>query len=168
MLTDELRKEIETAEKKANKIYHKYLGQRKIVNSLKCKELKNKYLGKYVKYWTGSGEFDSKYDRYSYMYIYNIWATGGDEEEVYFEGAGFNYEFSEYMDGTFMYWSLFIQEKYRLYDLLEGTTYHIEIIDKDEFMDAFFSGTNKMIDEHNEFDYTHIKQIFNNDEEAKE
>ena len=49
MLTDKLRKEIETAEKKANKIRHKYLGQKKIVNDLKCKELKNKYLGKYVK-----------------------------------------------------------------------------------------------------------------------
>ena len=126
--------ELDDEVKKMEDMYNAYLEQRTKVNNLKIQDVKEKYLGKFIRYYY---PFYSNDDiAYQYLFIKNIWYSAPD---VYIEGEGFELSVSDDDDDNYFSWSKFIQERMTISDLMEnkGENDKIEIISESDFRNAF-------------------------------
>lgn len=126
--------ELDNEVKKMEDMYTAYLEQRTKVNNIKIQDVKEKYLGKFIRYYYS---FYSNDDiAYQYLFVKNIWYSAPD---VYVEGEGFELSVSEDNDNNYFSWSKFIQERMTISDLMEnkGENYKIEIISESDFRNAF-------------------------------
>ena len=140
---------IEQEVKKIDELYELIREHRRKLATLKIGEIKEKYLGKFVKITSIHEDEETSVNEGEYMFITNIWYSNsrGEEEKLYIEGYGFTASFYDFRDCTEFYWSPFIQKPYTLDSFLnENTGEKYMVIDEDEYMDAFYYFTNSMID----------------------
>lgn len=151
-MTEENQNSLLKAKKIKENKYQEYLDARKAFNDLCSKSIKDLYCGKYIK-WTESYTENSPH----YMYVYSIWNSS--DEKIYFEGVYFHCVISEYADYTWFDWTQFSQRDFNLYDFNDETGEYnsnsgkMSIISREEFFEAFHEATEKMIKEHQEFEY---------------
>lgn len=126
--------ELDDEVKKLEDMYTAYLEQRTKVNNLKIQDVKEKYLGKFIRYYYSFYANDDI--AYKYLFIKNIWYSSPD---VYVEGEGFELALSEDNCDNYFSWSNFIQERMTISDLMEnkGENDKIEIISESDFRNAF-------------------------------
>ena len=143
---------IEQAYKEKEKLYRKYEVARQKYNDLKIQEYKDKWLGQFITIDDEPNSDDSHKD-ICYMFVNNVWYSSSNDN-VYIEGIGFSGIYTEYRDDTYFGWSQFVQRKIS-YDWLDNDKLiKINVIDEKTYNDAFYMLVDKMMKEHQEYEYT--------------
>lgn len=152
MTKEEAKKQIDIKSEELQQI-------RKVYSDMCVDVYRKNYLGKFIKWYEISNS------EMNYMYVYNIW--DGRENNIYFEGVYFKFVFSEYADCTFADWTQFHQHSFSLSDFNEDTGEfrqdyitkkpRMVIISREEFMETFNTNVQKMIKEHEEFEYEPVR-----------
>lgn len=112
-----------------NKSYAHYNEVKEKYRNEKMERLFGNFVGKYIKYdfWKDD----------CYLYVEQQFLSGADK--VILRGIGFDFAFTDYIDETYFTWD-------RMYDIEmnainpEEHISHIQIIDKETFMNKFSEG----------------------------
>lgn len=136
-------------EKERQKLSVKYERVRERINSLLAEMFDFK--GKFIRIHDDLYE----YDKYMYCEGFTHGKGVSGEFSVTLYGYGFQYEFTEYKDGTWISWGQWTEHEIRLEGNgnVEKAVRGIYEISRKQFDDAFSIMMSKMLREHNEYDY---------------